>query len=110
MFTLTTPKVVSGGHFRATRHRVVDPPEDQLKEERLSIVLFQASEGDLRMEPAYGETTGLLIWCALCADGVESESPLLKREGCIDSQGAYREFKKLREKGMAVSQTPRFPA
>ncbi|RSH83772.1 hypothetical protein EHS25_005387 [Saitozyma podzolica] len=78
-----TLELVSGGHFRATRHRVVDPPEDQLKEERLSIVLFQASEGDLRMEPAY-------------------ESPLLKREGCIDSQGAYREFKKLREKGMAI--------
>ncbi|OCF31063.1 hypothetical protein I316_07334 [Kwoniella heveanensis BCC8398] len=84
-----TLELVSGGHFRATRHRVVDPPEDQRKEERLSLVLFQASEGDLRMEPAYG-------------DLVFSESPLLKREGCIDSQGAYREFKRLREKGVPV--------
>ncbi|WVQ82091.1 hypothetical protein IAT38_004219 [Cryptococcus sp. DSM 104549] len=78
-----TLELVSGGHFRATRHRVVDPPEDQRNDERLSIVLFQASEGDLRMEPAY-------------------ESPLLKREGCIDSQGAYREFKRLREKGVPI--------
>jgi hypothetical protein len=104
---LTTTKVVSGGHFRATRHRVVDPPEDQLKEERLSIVLFQASEGDLRMEPAYGEAPALalVVLSDRRANAFESESPLLKREGCIDSQGAYREFKKLREKGMAVSQS-----
>lgn len=79
--------VVSGGHFRATRHRVVDPPKDQLKEDRLSLVLFQASEGDLRMEPAY-------------------ESPLLAREGCFDSQGAYREFKKLRDAGLPVGRRP----
>lgn len=74
---------MSGGHFRATLHRVVDPPEDQIHEDRLSLVLFQASEGDLRMEPAW-------------------ESPLLKREGCIDTQGAYREFKKAQEAGKPV--------
>ncbi|WWC65505.1 uncharacterized protein I303_108123 [Kwoniella dejecticola CBS 10117] len=78
-----TLELVSGGHFRATRHRVVDPPSDQQTYDRLSIVLFQASEGDLRMEPAY-------------------QSPLLQREGCFDSQGAYREFKRLREKGIPI--------
>ncbi|WRT70965.1 uncharacterized protein IL334_007964 [Kwoniella shivajii] len=78
-----TLELVSGGHFRATRHRVVDPPADQLSSDRLSLVLFQASEGDLRMEPAY-------------------QSPLLQREGCFDSQGAYREFKRLRERGVPI--------
>ncbi|KAL7421073.1 hypothetical protein Q5752_003957 [Cryptotrichosporon argae] len=78
-----TLELVSGGHFRATRHRVVDPPADQMRSDRLSIVLFQAAEGDLRMEPAY-------------------ESPLLKREGCFDSQGAYREFRRLQARGVPV--------
>jgi isopenicillin N synthase-like dioxygenase len=48
-----TLEIVSGGHFKATRHRVYKPPVDQLHEERLSLVLFNSSVGDLRMEPAY---------------------------------------------------------
>ena len=48
-----TLEIVSGGHFKATRHRVYKPPVDQLQEERLSLVLFNSSVGDLRMEPAY---------------------------------------------------------
>lgn len=50
-----TLEIVSGGHFKATRHRVYKPPADQLHEERLSLVLFNSSVGDLRMAPAYGE-------------------------------------------------------
>lgn len=50
-----TLEIVSGGHFKATRHRVFKPPVDQLQEERLSIVLFNSSVGDLRMGPAQGE-------------------------------------------------------
>lgn len=50
-----TLEIVSGGHFKATRHRVFKPPVDQLHEERLSLVLFNSSVGDLRMTPAKGE-------------------------------------------------------
>lgn len=51
-----TLEIVSGGHFKATRHRVFTPPEDQLDAERLSLVLFNSSVGDLRMTPAAGES------------------------------------------------------
>jgi isopenicillin N synthase-like dioxygenase len=50
-----TLEIVSGGHFKATRHRVFKPPVDQLNEERLSLVLFNSSVGDLRMAPALGK-------------------------------------------------------
>ena len=50
-----TLEIVSGGHFKATRHRVYRPPNDQLNEERLSLVLFNSGIGDLRMTPAEGE-------------------------------------------------------
>ena len=49
-----TLEIVSGGHFKATRHRVFQPPADQRNEERLSLVLFNSSVGDLRMAPAKG--------------------------------------------------------
>jgi isopenicillin N synthase-like dioxygenase len=62
-----TLEIVSGGQFKATRHRVCSPPADQLQEERLSIVQFQSSVGHLRMTPAI-------------------ESPLIQREGCIEDQ------------------------
>lgn len=50
-----TLEIVSGGHFKATRHRVFKPPVDQLQQERLSLVLFNSSVGDLPMGPAYGK-------------------------------------------------------
>ena len=50
-----TLEIVSGGHFKATRHRVFKPPADQLHKERLSLVLFNSSVGDLRMQPAQGK-------------------------------------------------------
>ena len=53
-----TLEIVSGGHFKATKHRVYKPPADQAHEERLSIVQFNSSVGDLRMTPAAGE------WCS----------------------------------------------
>jgi hypothetical protein len=77
-------EIVSGGHFKATRHRVFSPPVDQLQEERLSIVQFQSSVGHLRMTPAI-------------------ESPLIQREGCIEDQGVYREFKRVMDLGFPVS-------
>ncbi|KAK5729681.1 hypothetical protein LTR17_011758 [Elasticomyces elasticus] len=78
-----TLEIVSGGHFKATRHRVYKPPVDQLHEERLSLVLFNSSVGDLRMEPAYS-------------------SPLIQREGCVEEQGVYKEFKRLTSSGQIV--------
>ena len=51
-----TLEIVSGGHFKATRHRVYKPPVDQLNQERLSLVLFNSSVGSLRMTPASGES------------------------------------------------------
>ena len=49
-----TSTVVSGGHFRATRHRVAQPPDSQSTFERLSLVCFNGSKGDLRMQPCWG--------------------------------------------------------
>ncbi|KAG9566202.1 Clavaminate synthase-like protein, partial [Aureobasidium melanogenum] len=78
-----TLEIVSGGHFKATRHRVFSPPADQLQEERLSIVQFQSSVGHLRMTPAV-------------------ESPLIQREGCVEDQGVYREFKRVMDLGFPI--------
>ncbi|KAL7421071.1 hypothetical protein Q5752_003955 [Cryptotrichosporon argae] len=78
-----TLEILSGGHFKATRHRVFEPPEDQRTFERLSIVIFQSSIGDLVMEPA-------------------DESPLIQREGYVHYQGCFKEFKRLRDAGMPV--------
>lgn len=50
-----TLEIVSGGHFKATRHRVFKPPVDQVQQERLSLVLFNSSVGDMLMGPAYGK-------------------------------------------------------
>ncbi|THV70598.1 Clavaminate synthase-like protein [Aureobasidium pullulans] len=79
-----TLEIVSGGHFKATRHRVFSPPADQLQEERLSFVQFQSSVGHLRMTPAI-------------------ESPLIQREGCVEDQGVYRKFKRVMDLGFPVS-------
>ncbi|KAJ5949756.1 gibberellin 3-beta hydroxylase [Penicillium verhagenii] len=78
-----TLEIVSGGHFKATRHRVFKPPVDQIHEERLSLVLFNSSVGDLRMTPA-------------------RDSPLIQREGCVEEQGVYKEFKNLTSQGQLV--------
>ncbi|KAG9948021.1 Clavaminate synthase-like protein, partial [Aureobasidium melanogenum] len=78
-----TLEIVSGGHFKATRHRVFSPPADQLQQERLSIVQFQSSVGHLRMTPAV-------------------ESPLIQREGCVEDQGVYKEFKRVMDLGFPI--------
>ncbi|RSH90012.1 hypothetical protein EHS25_001345 [Saitozyma podzolica] len=78
-----TLEIVSGGHFKATRHRVFKPPADQVDVERLSLVQFNSSVGDLRMTPA-------------------KESPLIQREGLADYQGAFREFQKAMATGIPI--------
>ncbi|KAI1042043.1 hypothetical protein LB505_012163 [Fusarium chuoi] len=57
-----TLEIVSGGHFKATRHRVYKPPVDQRNYERLSLVLFNSSVGDLRMTPAAGMLILAVPW------------------------------------------------
>ncbi|WRT70487.1 uncharacterized protein IL334_007485 [Kwoniella shivajii] len=76
-----TLEIVSGGHFKATRHRVYKPPADQAHEERLSIVMFESSVGGIRMTPA-------------------EASPLIQREGCVEEQGVYKEFKRVMDLGV----------
>lgn len=97
-----TLEIVSGGHFKATRHRVFKPPVDQLNEERLSIVLFNSSVGDLRMGPAQGEfiETQCVMCIISCSHSIES--PLIQREGCVEEQGIYKEFKNLTSHGKLV--------
>jgi isopenicillin N synthase-like dioxygenase len=77
-------EIVSGGHFKATLHKVAEPPEDQRHEQRLSLVLFNGSKGDMRLQPAV-------------------ESPLLQREGfLLRGEGVFHEFKKLMDAGVPV--------
>lgn len=76
-------EIISGGHFKATKHKVTDTPADQEHLERLSLVQFNASAGDLRLAPAV-------------------ESPLLRREGFVLDQGVFREYKKLIDAGVPV--------
>ena len=94
-----TLEIVSGGHFKATRHRVFKPPADQLHEERLSIVLFNSSLGSLRMGPAHGECGLNTVYTAVTN---RIESPLIQREGCVEDQGIYKEFKTLTSQGKLV--------
>lgn len=35
-----------------------------------------------------------------------AESPLIKREGCIEEQGVYKEFKRVMDLGVPVSGLP----
>jgi isopenicillin N synthase-like dioxygenase len=99
-----TLEIVSGGHFRATRHRVYKPPQDQLSFERLSLVLFNSSVGDLRLTPAKGEFLKNRTNCKHYERyaNLSTESPLIQREGCVEEQGVYKEFKKLTSQGNLV--------
>lgn len=76
-------EIVSGGHFKATKHKVTDTPADQEHCERLSLVQFNASVGDMRLAPAV-------------------QSPLLQREGFVLEQGVFRQYKKLMDAGVPV--------
>ncbi|CZR64271.1 related to leucoanthocyanidin dioxygenase [Phialocephala subalpina] len=76
-------EVISGGHFKATLHKVSEPPIDQQHEQRLSLVLFNGSKGDMRLKPI-------------------TESPLIQREGFVMKQGVFMQFKKLIDAGVPV--------
>ena len=76
-------EIISGGHFKATTHKVTDTPADQEHLERLSIVQFNASAGDLRLAPAV-------------------QSPLLQREGFAREPGVFREYQRLIDAGVPV--------
>ncbi|WVQ64258.1 uncharacterized protein L199_002420 [Kwoniella botswanensis] len=76
-------EILSGGHFKATLHKVNRPPADQMTFERLSIVQFNSGIGDLRLQPI-------------------KESKLIQREGTLDYQGVYHEFKRLVDAGLPI--------
>ena len=76
-------EIISGGHFKATLHKVADTPPDQQHLHRLSLVMFNASRGDLRLRPAM-------------------ESPLLCREGVFDEEGVMKEWKAVIDAGLPV--------
>lgn len=76
-------EIISGGHFKATKHKVTDTPADQEAFQRLSIVQFNASVGDMRLAPAV-------------------ESPLLQREGFVLEQGVFQQYKRLLDAGVPV--------
>lgn len=76
-------EIISGGHFKATKHKVTATPADQEHLERLSLVQFNASLGDLRLAPAV-------------------ESPLLQREGYVLEQGIFQQYKRLIDVGVPV--------
>ena len=54
--------VLSGGHLKATLHKVSEPPEDQRHEQRLSLVLFNASKGNMRLKPIIGVNPNIITW------------------------------------------------
>ncbi|WVQ78698.1 hypothetical protein IAT38_000785 [Cryptococcus sp. DSM 104549] len=74
-------EVISAGHFKATLHRVVEPPADQLREDRLSLILFQAVKGDLTLKPF-------------------EESPLIQRKGPVLDGTVFPAYKALVESGL----------
>lgn len=76
-------EIISGGHFKATRHKVADTPADQEHEERLSILQFNASLADIRLAPVM-------------------QSPLIQREGFVLEQGVFKEYKALLDAGLPV--------
>lgn len=76
-------EIISGGHFKATLHKVADTPPDQQHLQRLSLVLFNASRGNLRLKPAM-------------------ESPLLQREGVVAEQGVIKEWLAVKNAGAPV--------
>ncbi|KUJ14690.1 Clavaminate synthase-like protein [Mollisia scopiformis] len=78
-----TLEVISGGHFKATLHKVSEPPADQQHEQRLSLVFFNGSKGDMRLKPV-------------------TESPLIQREGFVLKQGIFMQFQRLMDAGIPV--------
>ncbi|KAJ9144205.1 Clavaminate synthase-like protein [Pleurostoma richardsiae] len=76
-------EIISGGHFKATRHKVADTPADQEHLQRLSLVQFNGSIGGIKLAPVL-------------------ESPLIQREGLILEQGVFREYKALMDAGLPV--------
>ncbi|KAI1778466.1 gibberellin 3-beta hydroxylase [Hypoxylon cercidicola] len=77
-------EIVSAGQFKATLHKVAQPPADQENTERLSIVLFNAAKSDLQLKPF-------------------DNSPLIQREGYnLTTFGVFTEFHKAIQAGMAV--------
>ena len=57
-------EMLSGGYYKATIHRVVQPPADQHGHTRLGVFYFGMVNDDVRLAPVHG-------------------SPVLEREGLV---------------------------
>ncbi len=65
-------EMLSGGYYKATIHRVIQPPEDQRNIARLGIFYFTMAKNDTKLVPF-------------------AEAPVLRREGVkrrIDDENA----------------------
>jgi hypothetical protein len=51
------------------------------------------------MTPAISQSSALRM---ASADSLPLESPLIQREGCIEEQGVYKEFKAIIDQGVPV--------
>jgi isopenicillin N synthase-like dioxygenase len=85
-----TLEIVSGGHFKATKHRVYKPPVDQLHQERLSLVLFNSSVGDMPMGPAYGESIDQAKHSIACAHHFFQNHRLSKERAASKSKASTK--------------------
>ncbi|KAG0647219.1 Gibberellin C-20 oxidase 3 [Hyphodiscus hymeniophilus] len=88
-------ETLEGGHFKATLHKVLfgsltfqvaEPPLDQQHEQRLSLVFFNGSTGEMRLRPFTGSPSCLLTI----------------REGFVEKQGVFMQFKRLMDAGIPV--------
>ncbi|VUC31199.1 unnamed protein product [Clonostachys rosea] len=76
-------EVISGGQFKATRHKVTKPPRDQMSANRMGLIIFNHARADMRMEPLM-------------------ETPLLKEKGINTSSDVYGAFHRRVQAGLEI--------
>ena len=82
-------EIVSGGQFKATLHKVTEPPADQQGVERLLLVLFNTPQ-NIILKPIM-------------------ESKLLQRDGFnLDTKGVFTDFKRLIDSGAPLPTSKEF--
>ena len=93
-------EILSGGVFKATRHRVVKPVADQADYERISIVSFNHADQQLSLQPLLGECLERSERMVLKVD-----APLLQKLGVRKESQVYGAFARAIEEG---EQLPKF--
>ncbi|KAJ3961409.1 hypothetical protein N0V92_001906 [Colletotrichum tropicale] len=75
--------VISGGQFKATRHKVTKPPRDQMNANRIGLIIFNHAWADMRMEPMMN-------------------TPLLKERGLNKNSDVFGAFSRRLDEGLEV--------